>query len=152
MINRDTRQRAMDLFVDYGYSIDKIVRDMELSKSTVSSWSIKGNWSKLRESKIAKRDSFIGELYDFSITIMANLKRDYNNGIRLDNSALTTLDTLLKRAEKLITLETEKKRAEKETQVENSIPPEVAAQPEVVEALRIITLAIEKFEESKVKK
>jgi transposase-like protein len=142
MINKDTRARAMDLFVDYGYSVEKISQEMSLSTATLNNWALKGNWRKLRENKIERRGKFIEELYDFVVSVMKNIRTDYDNG-KIDKSALNLLSAILSKAEKLILLETEREKAENERRIEGDIPVEVASQPKVAAAMRVIADAMQ---------
>jgi hypothetical protein len=79
-IDQETRQRAEDLFIIDGMTLEAIAKELDISDRTVANWSTEGGWT-------AKRRDYRTAMADIKRTSMA-LKKE------LITKALETLKTM----------------------------------------------------------
>ena len=95
-------KHAETLFLQDNLSVDKICKNLNVSRRTLFYWRTKYEWDRKKAEKFATKDKFSKELRSFAEKLMAKITTDMNNKKPVNQSEYYTLTNLLKYLPELV--------------------------------------------------
>lgn len=95
MTNYALKEYAEELYVKDRMTQEEIAEKLHLNERTIRRWKKAHNWEFVRKDYWQKSITFHEELYIFTQKLMLSIKRDMENGVKIDRARISTAVKLM---------------------------------------------------------